>query len=140
MAHAKWQRQRPALLLARLQAAYRKRKAQQPGLCEHCGQVMAGDGRSCSDRCFYHGHDRCVPFDRLDSAAIDEVLIPIYPRAVYSAGEALARMALRRSGQGRAAMIDTIPAIAGTFDWGSPLAGFVGDIANGHSDKRFCVK
>jgi hypothetical protein len=61
-------------------AAYRQRKAQRPGLCEHCGEVMGGKGRFCSDRCYYCGHGGIVPFDRLDLAAFDEGLIPLIPR------------------------------------------------------------
>ena len=64
------------------QAAHRRRQAQQKERpsCEHCGKALDGKGRFCSDRCFYYGHGGIVPFEHLELAAFDEVLIPVYPR------------------------------------------------------------
>jgi hypothetical protein len=63
--------------LACKQAAHRQRRVV---VCEHCGKAMNPNGRFCSDRCFYYGHGGIVPFDKLNLAAFDEVLIPVYPR------------------------------------------------------------
>jgi hypothetical protein len=64
------------------QVTHRRRSV---NVCEHCGQGMDANGRFCSDRCYYHGHKGIVPFERLDLAAFDEMLIPLIPRGQINA-------------------------------------------------------
>ena len=64
------------------QLAHRRRRVIE---CDYCGKEINSNGEFCSDRCFYYGHGGIVPFDRLDLAAFDEVLIPLIPRGLIHA-------------------------------------------------------
>ena len=70
-------------------AAQRRRQEEESGsaekLCEYCGEPLEGNGRFCSDRCYYHGHEGIVPFDKQDLAAWNEGLIPVIPEGQIEA-------------------------------------------------------
>ena len=70
-------------------AAQRRRQEEEASSaekrCEHCGEPMDGNGRFCSDRCYYYGHKGQVPFEKQDLAAYDEGLFPTIPRGQIEA-------------------------------------------------------